>query len=153
MPGSCAAYRAPPGRCAAARSFAGSAASRARSLRGPRDHHRRVLLEDAQPDLLDLVAQRRGPLELELLGRRPHLGLHLGDQPLDLRLVGRGEVLVADAPSVYITVFSATARSRSLMSWMPLMMVVRLDAVVGVVRAPGRRAGGPSPRSRPSSTR
>ena len=82
-----------------------------------------VLLEDAQPDLLDLVAQRRGPLELELLGRRPHLGLHLGDQPLDLRLVGRGEV-AARRSDVYITVFSATARSRSLMSRMPLMMVV-----------------------------
>ena len=39
-----------------------------------------ILLEDAQPDLLDLVAERRRALELELLGRRPHLGLHPSDR-------------------------------------------------------------------------
>ena len=48
------------------------------------DDDRRVLLEDAQADLLDLVAERRRPLELELLGRGLHLGLHAGDERLDL---------------------------------------------------------------------
>ena len=60
------------------------AAARRGSLGRPADDDRGVLLEDAQPDLLDLVAQRGGALELELLGRRPHLGLHPGDERLDL---------------------------------------------------------------------
>ena len=38
---------------------------------------RGVLLEDPDADVLDLVAQRRRALELELLGRRAHLRLEL----------------------------------------------------------------------------
>ena len=54
------------------------------ALGGPSDGDRGVLLEHPQPDLLDLVAEGRRALELELLGGRLHLGLHPGDERLDL---------------------------------------------------------------------
>ena len=76
--------------------------------------------------LLDLVAQRGGPLELELLGRLAHLRLHPGDERLDLlavRLVERRRP-TRPAPRCRRSVDSATARSRSLRSWMPLTIVV-----------------------------
>ena len=95
-----------------------------RPLRRPRHHHRRVLLQHAEADLLDLVAERRGALELELLGGGLHLGLHLRDQALDLGLVRRREVRGPPLGAVHDACSSATARSRSLMSWMPLMIVV-----------------------------
>ena len=45
---------------------------------------RGILLEDAQADLLDLVAQRRRTLELEVAGRLAHVGLELGHELGDL---------------------------------------------------------------------
>ena len=57
-----------------------------RGLGSPGDDGGRVLVEHPQPDVLDLVAQGRRPLELELLGRGLHLGFHLGHDALDLGL-------------------------------------------------------------------
>ena len=51
-----------------------------------------VLLQDPQSDLLDLVADRGRPLELELLGRRAHLSFHLDDELLDPRAVELAQV-------------------------------------------------------------
>ena len=90
-PGGCRGGVGPPAartiRCAgqAAATLAGR--RRGRPLRCARDGHRRVLLEDPQPDVLDLVAQRGGALELELLGRLAHLRLHPHDERLDLLAV------------------------------------------------------------------
>jgi hypothetical protein len=52
----------------------------------------RVLLEDAQPDLLDLVAECRRSFELELTGGGLHLCLHLPDELLDPRAIELVEV-------------------------------------------------------------
>ena len=105
---------------------------------GPGDDRGLVLVEDAQPDLLDLVAQRRGALELELLGRRAHLGLHPRDELLDLLRVELGEPRVArlalrrvhdralgDGPELVVEVADALDDRR------------RLDAVLVVVGRSG----------------
>ena len=47
-----------------------------------------VLLQDAQADLLDFIAQRGGPFEFECLGGGLHLGLHPCDQGLHLGSIG-----------------------------------------------------------------
>src|SRR5919197_272975 len=59
---------------------------------GLRHGGRRVLLQDPEADVLDLVAQRRRALELELLRSGLHLGFHLGDQLLDLRSIELAQV-------------------------------------------------------------
>ncbi len=66
-----------------------------RQLRGAGDDRRLILVQHPQADLLDLVAEGGRPFELELLGGRPHLGLHPGHELLDLALVELDEPGVA----------------------------------------------------------
>jgi len=60
--------------------------SPSRRLRGACHHHGRVIIEHPQADLLDLVPDHRGPLELQLPGGVPHLRFQLRDHPFDLFL-------------------------------------------------------------------
>ena len=95
--------------------------------RRPGHRDRRVLLEDSQADLLDLVAERRGPLELELLAadrisasiRPTSTSTFLRSASSQVRPAAR-----ASRSEVYTIVDSATAWSRWLRSWMPLTIVV-----------------------------
>ena len=85
----------PSGRCRARTGRAPRARPVARpagQLGGPADLGRGVLLEHAQADLLDLVAQDGGALELEVLGGGTHVRLHPGDQRLDLGDALGGEI-------------------------------------------------------------
>ena len=131
------------------------AARGCRPLRGPPDDERLVLLEDPQPDRLDLVAEGRRPLEVELAGRRPHLGLHPADELLDRRGVLEGQRATGEL------LRARTCTRRGLGDGPePLVEVVdllddrrRLDPLLDVVRLLDARAGGSSPRSRPPSTR
>ncbi len=106
-------------------SLPGPAGSTGALRRSPNDE-RLVLLEDAQPDLLDLVAEGGRPLELELLGRGLHLRFHPGDELLDPAVFSRSAPgrSARRAPRCRPRFCSATARRRSLMSWMPLTIVV-----------------------------
>jgi len=122
---------------------------------------RLVLLEDAQADLLDFVAKRRRALELELLGgafisasiRATSFSMAAVFSRVSARLAS------SRAPTCRRRSDSATTRSRSLMSWMPLTIRRRLDAALRVVghldRAPAVRLldrRGPSTRSTRSGT-
>ena len=125
----------------------------ARPLRRTPDGDRRVLLEDAKSDLLDLVAQRGGALELELLGGRLHLGFHPGHDGLDLAPVGVGELAAllrgvddggfGDGTQPLVQVADALDDRRRLDAALKVVGLLVRAATVGLVDGDTHRFGDP----------